>query len=196
MIRINLLPKELQDKGKGQDWLIVAYASLALVLLSASGVYLGQLNGYKKDTLRKEKWSSQLGAIKAKVAQVEQLDGQKAVLNAKKNTVLQLFQGRLKYPKFLQAFYETLPSEIWIKDIALNEDPNTKNITIIALSGSITTDAIADWLQTLEAKPERFANVTLSSIEARAATTGTSKQTTYDFSMTFIYIPPPEQFGV
>ena len=196
MIRINLLPKELQDKGKGQDWLIVAYASLALMMLSASGVYLVNLNGYKKDLTRKEKWSSQLSVIKSKVAQVEQLDGQKAFLNAKKNTVLQLFQGRLMYPKFLQAFYETLPSEIWIKDISLTEDPNTKNITIIALSGAISTDAIADWLQTLESKPERFSNVMLSSIEARTSTVGQNKQTTYDFSMTFTYVPPAEQFGV
>ncbi len=196
MIRINLLPKELQDKGKGQDWLIVAYASLALIMVGATGVYLGKMNGYKKDTERKEKWSSQLAAIKSKVAQVEQLDGQKAVLNAKKNTVLQLFQGRLTYPKFLQALYETLPSEIWIKDIVLSEDPSSKNITIIALSGSVTTDAIADWLQTLESRPERFSNVMLSSIEARSTTTGQNKQTTYDFSMTFTYIPPQEQFGV
>ncbi len=195
MIKINLLPKELQDKGKGQDWLIVAYASLALMTFASAGIYFNMLRTYKTDVTRKDKWSSQLSSIKAKVAQVEQLDGQKSVLNAKKNTVLQLFQGRLLYPKFLQAFYETLPSEIWVKDVTLMEDQNTKNISIIAIAGSMSTDAIADWLQSLESKPERFSSVTLSSIEARPSA-GQNKQMTYDFSMSFTYVPPPQQFGV
>lgn len=193
MIRINLLPKELQDKGKGQDWIILAYGVLVIFAFAATGFYFSKRSEYNYDTLKKERWSAQLSEIKAKVAQVEQLDAQKNALSAKKSAVVQLFLGRLLYPKFMESFYATLPADVWVREISLTEDPGSKNITITALSGSLSTEAIASWLETLESKPDRFSGVTLSAIEVRPSPE--NRQTTYEFAMTFTYVPPPVQLG-
>lgn len=189
MIKVNLLPKEFQEKGKGQDWVVLGYAVVVLLAVIALGAFGVKHRSYKKDLQRKERWSQQLSAIKAKVAQVEQLDAQKNVLNAKKNTVVQLFQGRLLYPKMMQHFYETLPREVWVKDMAATEEGD-KSIRIVAFANALSTDSIADWLQTLEGKPERFANITLSAIEVRQPA-DPKQQATYEFTMTFTYRPPP-----
>jgi len=39
MIRINLLPKEIRDKGKGMDWIILGLALIVLFAVGAMGSY-------------------------------------------------------------------------------------------------------------------------------------------------------------
>ncbi len=190
MIKINLLPKEIQERGKGVEWVIFGGALIGACAVIAISSYFLQLHGYKQNLKKKERWSAQLAEIKAKVAQVEQLDSQKSLLNAKKNTVVQLLQGRLLYPKLMEAVFETLPREVWVSDLTLSED-GQKNVKISANSISLTIDAIADWLQTLESKPERFTGVTISAIDVKDATPEQRGLPTYIFSMTFTYVPPP-----
>jgi Tfp pilus assembly protein PilN len=188
MIKINLLPREFQDKGKGQDWVILGYGCLVLLALAGAGSYFGKVHAYKNNLAKKARWAAALSDIKVKVARVEQLDAQKAVLNAKKNTVVQLFQGRLLYPKFMENFYQNVPRQIWVTDMSLNEDPATKNLKVVATANSLTTEAIADWLQLLQSKSSEYSDVSLSTIESK--TNAETKTNTYGFSMTFIYHPP------
>ena len=185
MIRVNLLPKEIQEKGKGAEWVILGFVLIGIFAALAMTSYFFKLQSYKKDLAKKERWGKQLAAIKAKVAQVEQLDREKSLLNAKKNTVVQLLQGRLLYPKFMEALFETLPKDIWISDLTLAED-GQRNLKVTANSNSLTIDAIADWLQTLESKPERFGGVNLSAIEVKEDKINPS----YTFTMGFVYVPP------
>lgn len=191
MIKVNLLPKELQDKGKSSDWIIIGYGFIGIVFMFAIISYSLKLQSYKKNTSKKEIWAQQLSIIKSKVAKVEELDAQKNSLNAKKNTVVQLFQGRLLYPKFMESFFQTLPKDIWISDLNVSEDSN-KNIKVIATSNSTSTDAIADWLQLLESKPNQFSSPVLSAIEAK--TDGNVKKSIYGFTMTFSIIHQQEQY--
>ena len=164
MIKINLLPKELQEKDKGLDWVILGYAIIGILIIAGTSIYFIQLNDYKKELKKKERWSSQLAGIKAKVAQVEQLDSQKNILNAKKNTVVELVKARLLYPKFMETLYQTLPVDIWLDALSLSED-GQKNLGIILVSNSLTTDSIADWLQRMESNTKLFSNISLSAIE-------------------------------
>jgi len=188
MIKINLLPKEVQERGKGVEWVFLGTAVLFIFAAVALFSYMAKKKAYEKDLARKARWNQQLEEMKAKVAQVAQLDAQKNVLNAKKNTVVQLLQGRLLYPKFMEQFFETVPKDVWISDFKLTED-GSKNIKVEAMSNSLTIESIADWLQTLESKPESFAEPTLSAIDQK--TTPDNKSNLYGFTMTFTYKPPP-----
>lgn len=188
MIKINLLPKDVQEKGKGMEWVVLGVA--ALLIFAGTGVfhYTVKLAKYKRDSLRKASWNAQLSRIKAEVAKVEQLDAQKNLLNAKKSTVVLLLQGRLLYSMFMEHFFETLPRDVWITDLKISEDA-AKNIKIDATSTSVTIESVADWLQTLESKPERFSGVSLNAIDLKQGVEG--KANTYTFTMSFTYRPPP-----
>lgn len=187
MIKINLLPKEVQEKGRGTDYVILGCAVVVLFIVFGTISYVMKVQNYKKDLKKKDRWSQRLQEIKGKVAQVEQLDGQKKLLNAKKDTVIQLFQGRLLYPKMMETFFDTLPKDVWVTDISLTED-GQRNIMIIANSSSLSTEAIAEWLGTLESKPDKFSQVSLSAIEVKQ--TDAKQAPVYGFSMTFTYKPP------
>lgn len=187
MIKINLLPKELQEKDKGLDWIILGYAIIGIMVIAGTALYFIQLNNYKKELKKKEKWSSQLASIKAKVAQVEQLDAQKNVLNAKKNTVVELVKTRLLYPKFMETLYRTLPGDVWLDELSLSED-GQKNLQTVLVSNSLTTDSIADWLQGMESNTQLFSNISLSAIEVNETSLpGTSY---FKFILNFTYQPP------
>ena len=190
MIKINLLPKELQEKDKGLDWVILGYAIIGILIIAGTSIYFIQLNDYKKELKKKERWSSQLAGIKAKVAQVEQLDSQKNILNAKKNTVVELVKARLLYPKFMETLYQILPVDIWLDALSLSED-GQKNLGIILVSNSLTTDSIADWLQRMESNTKLFSNISLSAIEVNETSLpGTSY---FKFTLNFTYCPPAAQ---
>lgn len=189
MIKINLLPKEIQEKGKGSEWVILGSILIGLFALAGMSSYFLKLQGYKKELAKKERWTKQLNEVKAKVEQVTQLDAEKTTLNAKKNTVLQLLQGRLYYPKLMETFYSTLPKDVWVTDVTLSGDPQ-KNIKIEANSNALTTEAIAEWLEILGAKPEKFSGIALSPIE-KVPPANPKEFPTFKFKMTFSYSPPP-----
>jgi len=150
------------------------------------GHYYTELKVFEEEKTIKKSWNSELEAIKVKVNQVTQLDAQKALLNAKKSTVIQLLQGRLLYPKCMAAFFSTIPKDVWVSNLTFAEDK--KNINISATSTSLSIDAIAEWLQTLESKPNRFLAIDLSAIQVQVS----EESTLYAFSMKFTYSPPPE----
>ncbi len=187
MIRINLLPKEVREKGKGTEWIPLGAVVVVLFGTFAMASFRAKKKAYERDVIRKNQWQSELTNIKSKVARVEELDAQKNLLNAKKNTVIQLLSGRLLYPIFMEQFYETLPKDVWISDFKISED-GSKNIAIEAQSNALTIESIADWLQTLESKPERFSGVTLSAIDFKGS--GDPKAAvTYGFTMKFLFKP-------
>lgn len=188
MIKINLLPKELQEKGKGVEYVVLGGALIGLIALTGSGIYLTQYFGYKKDLEKKSRWEKQLAEVKAKVSQVEALDSQKSLLQAKKGAVTQLFHGRLLYPKMMELFYSTLPRDVWVTELKLTEDAN-RNIAIVADSNSLSTEGIAQWLESLESQSQFFSGVTLSAIESEQAE-GSKQAPVYKFTMSFTCTVP------
>ena len=185
MIRINLLPKETRDKGKGTEWVILAALVLVLFGLLGAGSYGLKKRRYEKDAAKKMRWSGELAEIKKKVDRVTELDNQRNLLNAKKNTVVQLLQGRILYPIFMEHVYQTLPKDVWLNDLKLTE-AGDKSIVVEAKSESLTVDSVADWLETLESRTDRFGGVDLSAIDIK----GDAKAVTYSFTIKFTYRPP------
>lgn len=188
MIRVNLLPKEVRDKGKGTEWVVLACLALVIFGLLGAASHGLKKRRYEKDLGKKKRWSAELADIKKKVDRVTELDNQRNLLNAKKNTVVQLLQGRILYPIFMEHVFETLPKDIWVSDLRLSEGGD-KSIAVEAKSESLSVDSVADWLQTLESRTDRFGGVDLSAIEIKSAG-GDSKSATYLFTMKFTYRPP------
>lgn len=181
MIKINLIPREIQEKGKGVEWIILGVGLILLTALIAMTSYFFKWRTYQKYSATEIVWRKQLDEQKAKVQEITNLDADKSMLQNRKSTVSQLFQKRLLYPQFMETFFNTVPRDIWITDLTLKED-GQKNIIVVANSNSLSVDAITDWLQTLESNPEKFSGISLSAIEA--------KQSIYGFTMTFMCHPP------
>ena len=89
----------------------------------------------------------------------------------------------------MEQVFETLPKDVWVTDFILSE-VGSKNIKVEAKSTSLSVESVADWLQTLQSKPERFGDVSLSAIDQKL---GADSKTppSYGFSMSFTYRPPP-----
>jgi Tfp pilus assembly protein PilN len=156
-------------------------------LLGAAAYSLNRRN-YNKDITKKRLWSAELAQIKKKVDRVTELDNQKNFLNAKKNIVVQLLQGRILYPILMEHIFEILPSDIWISDLGMTEGEN-KSIIVEIKSESLSMASVANWLQTLESKTDRFSGVDLSAIDIKNAAEN-SKLETYSFTLKFTYRPP------
>ena len=181
MIKINLLPKEIQDKGKGIEWVVLGAGLIVLFAMGAGVQYILKLNDYKKYLKTEDIWRQQLKIKEEEVQRVTQLDGERSVLEAKKSSVLQLHQGRILYPRMMDTFFNTLPQDVWVTALTFRLEGD--NIAISAQSKSLAIEGIAEWLQTLESNAENFSGVTLSAIDAN--------DSTFQFSMSFTYMPSP-----
>jgi Tfp pilus assembly protein PilN len=190
MIKINLLPEEIQEKGKGMDWIILGFTAIVIFTSVSIGSYIMKLESYNRAVKKKMRWERQLAQIKTKVTEVEELDAQKNILNTKKNTVVGLLQGRILYPRFMDLFCSYLPEDIWVTDITLSE-AESKNLQVVVLSKAVATEAIAKWLETLEKQTDRFSGISLSAIDLQSGGEP-GKPSVYSFSMTFTYRPPEE----
>lgn len=175
----------MQERGKGLEWVILIYAVLIVILLCEGLSYWVGYHRFSKIQEKKTIWSSQLSGIKKKVAQVEQLDAEINLLNSKKTAVESLFGGRLRYPKLMAEFYRTIPKDVWVSDLTIKEKGDN-SFEIIALSNAVSTDGIADWLVSLESKPNRYTQIKLSTIDARKGSDGDSVES-FGFSISLVY---------
>ena len=181
MIKINLLPKEVQDKGKGVEYVILGGALLAMTVISLLVLHLSKMKTYNNYLKLETEFKMELEKKKKEVEDVTKLEAEKAVLQSKENSIIQLARGKLLYPQFMESFFDILPKDIWVTGISLKEGPS-KELTVVANSNSLTVDAIAELLQKLDATADRYSGVSLSAIEQRA--------NSYAFVMTFTYRQP------
>ena len=188
MIRIDLLPKEIRDKGKGTDWVILAFLVLMVFALLGAGTYSLNRISYAKAIHKKNLWSAELAQIEKKVDRVTELDNQKNSLNGKKKIVFQLLQGRILYSILMEHIFEILPPDTWISDLGMIEGED-RAIAVEVKSESLSMTSVANWLQKLESKADLFSGVDLSAVEIKSAG-GESKSDTYSFTMKFTYHPP------
>lgn len=186
MIVVNLLPNEVREKNKLRDWIILGYSLNIFLFLLAGSWYFVSLDAYQNNLHKKEIWMQHLLSIKSKVIKVEELDQKQKVLNAKRNTVLQLLQRRLLYPKLMETFYRSLPNDIWVTNLSFSQTPEN-NILLTAQSKSVSMPAIADWVQVLQSDTVHFAQVNISAIEVEKK----EDNTTYNFTLTFVVLPEP-----
>jgi len=185
MIRINLLPEEIQaDEARRQ--ISVALSSLgvllAVLMVAVLVIRMAQAKSLEKDVARAQEEERKYQSIADRVNQLEEKRRQ---LQARRDVIQQLLKGRLVYPKFFEDFMNLLPTEIWVTNLVTTPEAGPGQLKVVADAQSVSSFAIADWLANLQ-------NSALCSAVELGAITGQEQQEDnkapiLSFKMTFRY---------
>ena len=186
MIRINLLPQEIEKKAIAQRRMILAVAAGVLVVVVFIGIYL--LRVAKITTLRSELKAAktELDTYAAALAKVKKIEAEKKRLENQLKVITSLIESRLDYPVMMEVITrsEFLPA-------------NSKINTFSATSGSgdikfsFTVEAadnysVADLLTNLEKSP-RFKDIKVSGFSSGGTSVGSIIPRT--MAVNCVYIP-------
>ncbi|MCD6311193.1 MAG: hypothetical protein J7M11_01920 [Elusimicrobia bacterium] len=186
MIKINLLPQEIEKKAIAQRRMILAVAAGVMVLVVFIGIYL--LRVAKITALKSEFKTAQteLKKYDAALAKVKKIEAEKKRLENQLNVITSLIESRLDYPVMMEVVTRNdfLPS---------NAKINSFSTTGMAggIKFSFTIEAadnysVADLLTNLEKSP-LFKDIKVSGFSSGGATTGAITPRT--MAVNCVYIP-------
>jgi len=186
MIRINLLPQEIEKKAIAQRRMILAVAAGVLVVVVFIGIYL--LRVAKITTLKSNLKAAQteLDTYAAALAKVKKIEAEKKRLENQLNVITSLIESRLDYPVMMEVITrsEFLPA---------NSKINTFSATAAAdgIKFSFTLEAadnysVADLLTNLEKSP-RFKDIKVSGFSSGGTSVGAITPRT--MAVNCVYIP-------
>ena len=186
MIKINLLPQEIEKKAIAQRRMILAVAAGVMVLVVFIGIYL--LRVAKITALKSEFKTAQteLKKYDAALAKVKKIEAEKKRLENQLNVITSLIESRLDYPVMMEVVTRSdfLPS---------NAKINSFSTTGMAggIKFSFTIEAadnysVADLLTNLEKSP-LFKDIKVSGFSSGGATTGAITPRT--MAVNCVYIP-------
>lgn len=182
MIRINLLPAELESAPSPINPAIPIAAAALIPTLIIIPVHLGQVAQRKHLDTEVASLKSELDRYQPIIAQVEALEAAKAQLTNRKNVIQQLEAERLKYPQFMDDFVKLLPGNLWLTNLTTVSQPGNSNLTVNMDVVALDNYAIADLISNLETS-QIFADIELGSISASQLATGQ----TMSFKVTTTY---------
>ncbi len=180
MIKINLLPRDMQREEGNKKQQQIAVLSIILVACLLLVWFVSMKTSLIKKQKELKTAEEELEKVRVLVEAVEKKKQQKDALDRKWGIVEKLLQGRFKWAMIMDEMQKSLPKNIWLTSLsgAKNEAGNLININGM----SFDHFAIADFITTLEDN-EYFENVELTSItEAAAADKG--GRATYSFNVT------------
>jgi len=161
MIRINLLPPEYEEAQKKREQQIIfggAGAILVTVLMLFFMMQKSRASALAEDVIKAE---AQLKEYQATIAQIEQIERDKARLLQKKNVISELNRSRLIYPVFFEDFLPIIPSDVWITSLKFAEKGGQM---AIEMTCSATSNfALAQWLSNLQ-QSTHFSAIELGTI--------------------------------
>jgi Tfp pilus assembly protein PilN len=177
MIKVNLVPGEILAKARQRQLLLqagVLGGALAVVLVLISLVHWSGLYRLQNDYNYKESKLRELGAI---VAKVEELEKAADAVRARLGVIESLLKGRAFYPLFMSEFARTVPAGVKVSNLAtITQAGGGLRLSISAVANS--NDDVAAWMRTLE-KDSHFAAVELGPVSA------SGKQ--FNFTITTVY---------
>ncbi len=187
MIKINLLPQEIEKKAIAQRRMILAVAAGVMVLVVFIGIYL--LRVAKITTLKSELKTAQIELKKydAALVKVRKIESEKKRLENQLNVITSLIESRLDYPVMMEVITQSefLPSNAKINSFSATAAAN-------GIKFSFTVEAadnysIADLLTNLEKSP-RFKDIKVSGFSSGGATAA-SATAPRSMSVNCVYIP-------
>jgi len=164
MIKINLLPKEVEKKVAVREKKFLLSIIVLLVVGGFLGLYslkIGQYTRLKKKAKRVEKELSLLETI---VKKVDEIEKSKEALAKKLDVIQGLTGNRLVYPQLFEDLARIVPSRVWLTSLLTKSESDFLTITIEA--SAIDNYAIADFITKLS-KVKNFSKVELSNITTR-----------------------------
>jgi type IV pilus assembly protein PilN len=182
MIRINLLPAELESAPTQINPAIPLGAAVLVPLLVLTPVHFAQVS--KRNDLEKKvkRLTDELASYQPIIARVEALEKTKKQLNDRKSVIQSLETERLRYPQFMDDFLKLLPSNLWLTNLTTAIQPAGNIMTVNMDVTALDNYAIADLVANLETS-QIFTDVDLGTITA----TQTPNGQTMGFHLTTVY---------
>lgn len=181
MIRINLIPKEIEQKAAARRKTFKIVGIAVTVISIFLGLYLMRVS--KLSSLRGEieEVEQELSEIESVVKKVKSIKKRKAELDKKINVIKGLMESRLLYPVFMEDIAEILPSGVWLTNLNTHtEDLSLKlNMEVKAINNYTS----ADFINALE-KSDKFTEIQFPGINTAVSEDGTEIRT---FNLTCRY---------
>lgn len=177
MIKINLLPSEIEKKAAARKKIFLAAVSGVIVVFIFAGCFLMRIA--KVASLKND-----LKTVKAELKKYEDkrkffegIKKQKESLQTRLNTIDQLMSSQLDYPKMMEELAKlpgVLPANVWLKTFTTRTDKAGINFTFNVEAAD--NYAVADLLTNLEKSP-LFDSVIISGFSSGAGAAGKKTRT-------------------
>jgi Tfp pilus assembly protein PilN len=171
MIRINLLPAELEAAPSRINPALPLSASVIIPALILVPIHMSQMSTRKRLQTEKQSLSSDLERYQPIIQQVDALENAKVQLTQRKSVIQDLQSERLRYPQFFDDFVKLIPNNLWLTNLVTASQPNSNNMTVAMDVVALDNYAIADLIANLETS-QIFSEVDLGAISAAPTPTG------------------------
>ena len=171
MIRINLLPADLEAPPTQVNPAIPLLMAVVVPIVILMPVHLGQMATRKRLQTETVSLKSELERYQPIIAQVDALESAKVQLTQRKSVIQQLESERLFYPHFLDDFLKLLPGNLWLTNLVTAGQSTPGNMTVNMDVVSLDNYAIADIIANLETS-QIFSDVDLGAISAAQTASG------------------------
>lgn len=173
MIRVNLLPAEMESAPSQINPAIPLSAAAIIPTLILAPIYLSQMATRQHLHSEVTSLKSELDRYQPIIAQVGALEQAKLQLTQRKSVIQELESERLRYPQFMDDFVKLLPGNLWLTNLSTVPQPNGNAMTINMDVTALDNYAIADLISNLETS-QIFTDVDLGAITASQSTNGQS----------------------
>jgi Tfp pilus assembly protein PilN len=163
MIRINLLPTELEAAPAHINPTVPLSAAVLIPVMILTPVHMSQMATRKKVQTETASLNNQLESYRPIIAQVEALETAKVQLTQRKTVIQQLESERLRYPQFLEDFLKLLPGNLWLTNLTTIGKPNDNSLGVSMDVMALDNYAIADLIANFETS-QVFSEVDLGAI--------------------------------
>ena len=163
MIRINLLPAEMEAAPSQVNPAIPLSIAVIIPALVLTPIHLGQIATQRRLQTESASLKSELERYQPIIAQVEALESAKVQLSQRKSIIQQLESERLRYPQFLDDFLKLLPGNLWLTTLTTIGKPNDNAMILNLDVTALDNYAVADLVANLETS-QLFSDVDLGAI--------------------------------
>ena len=161
MIKINLLPREIEKKVTLREKKFLASIAVLIVVAGFFGLYLAKVGQYARLRKQVKKVEKELALLETIVKKVDEIEQSKEALAKKLDVIRSLMGNRLIYPQLLEDLTRMIPSRVWFTSLVTKSGSDFSTITIEA--SAIDNYAIADFITRLS-EAKNFSKVELKKI--------------------------------
>ncbi|PIU19158.1 MAG: hypothetical protein COT16_00065 [Elusimicrobia bacterium CG08_land_8_20_14_0_20_44_26] len=176
MVRINLLPQEIEKKAIAKRRMLLAVALGCVVLVIFLGIYLLRVAKIKALKIDLKNITAELAKYDADLQKIKEIESEKAKLENKLSVINELIASRIDYPKLMEVLTmpEVLPANVRLMTLSA-----VSAGSVIKLSFSIEAAdnyAVADFLSNLEKSPS-FTEIKVAGFSAASSGSLTTLRT-------------------
>ncbi|MGM0567678.1 MAG: PilN domain-containing protein [Elusimicrobiota bacterium] len=148
MIKINLLPKEFEEKALKKKKIALIIAVAALFVVGVFGVFIMRITELSRLRGNIERADRRLMELRPVVEKVEELESRKEDLLNKIDVIEGLMEVRLITPVFMEDMADIMPTGVWLT--ALTAGSGEEIIDLDLSVRAADNYAVADFLNALE----------------------------------------------